>query len=243
MEQLMNQQYNRTVAETGEIDLGLKSFMLGTYRYMALAMAVTASVAFLAKDILPHAVLRGNPFILLGFVIAIPLLFGSVGAKLPTMSKAGVLRFLFVFAAFLGIFMSAIAAFVPGVIVAKVFFMTVAMFGALSLFGYTTERNLGTYAKYAFAAFLVYIVMSLVFAFIPGMAPEAGGAVFNTMNLIVLGAIAMITAWETQMLKRTYYSFSGNDLMLEKLSAYGAASLLLSFVNMFQILLSLFGRE
>ena len=91
----MNQQYNRTVAETGEIDLGLKSFMLGTYRYMALAMAVTASVAFLAKDILPHAVLRGNPFILLGFVIAIPVLFGSVGAKLPTMSKAGVLRFLF----------------------------------------------------------------------------------------------------------------------------------------------------
>ena len=68
--------------------------------------------------------------------------------------------------------------------------------------------------------------MSLVFAFVPGMAPEAGGAVFNTMNLIVLGAIAMITAWETQMLKRTYYSFSGNDLMLEKLSAYGAASLL-----------------
>ena len=96
----MNQQYNRTVAETGEIDLGLKSFMLGTYRYMALAMAVTASVAFLAKDILPHAVLRGNPLILLGFIIAIPLLFGSVGAKLPTMSKAGVLRFLFVFAAF-----------------------------------------------------------------------------------------------------------------------------------------------
>ena len=207
----MNQQYNRTVTEAGEVDLGLKNFMLGTYRYMALAMTVTAGVAFLAKDILPHAVLRGNPFILL--------------------------------AAFLGIFMSAIAAFVPGVIVAKVFFMTVAMFGALSLFGYTTERNLGTYVKYAFAAFLVYIVMSLVFAFVPGMAPEAGGAVFNTMNLIVLGAIAMITAWETQMLKRTYYSFSGNDLMLEKLSAYGAASLLLSFVNMFQILLSLFGRD
>ena len=102
--------------------------------------------------------------------------------------------------------MSAIAAFVPGVIVAKVFFMTVAMFAALSLFGYTTERNLGTYAKYAFAAFLVYIVMSLVFAFVPGMAPEAGGAVFNTMNLIVLGAIAMITAWETQMLICSKYS-------------------------------------
>ena len=238
----MNQQYNRTVAEAGEIDLGLKNFMLGTYRYMALAMTVTAGVAFLTKG-LDLTVLRSNPIILLGFVIAIPVLFGSVGAKLPTMSKAGVLRFLFIFAAFLGIFMSAIAAFVPGVIVAKVFFMTVAMFGALSLFGYTTERNLGTYAKYAFAAFLVYIVMSLVFAFVPGMAPEAGGAVFNTMNLIVLGAIAMITAWETQMLKRTYYTFSGNDLMLEKLSAYGAASLLLSFVNMFQILLSLFGRD
>ena len=60
MEQLMNQQYNRTVAEAGEIDLGLKSFMLGTYRYMALAMAVTAGqLPFLAKDILtPRSIAR-----------------------------------------------------------------------------------------------------------------------------------------------------------------------------------------
>jgi len=53
----------------------------------------------------------------------------------------------------------------------------------------------------------------------------------------------MITAWETQMLKRTYYGAASNPAMAGKLSAYGAASLLLTFVNMFQILLSLFGRE
>ena len=53
----------------------------------------------------------------------------------------------------------------------------------------------------------------------------------------------MITAWETQMLKRVYYGSAGNASMMKKMSAYGAASLLLAFVNMFQILLSLFGRE
>ena len=151
------------------------------------------------------------------------------------------MAFLFGFAAFLGVFMSAIAAFVPAMIIAKIFFMTVAMFAALSLFGYTTNRNLGTFVKYAFAAFLAYVGISLLGAFFPALRPT--GPLDIIINVVALGAIAMITAWETQMLKRTYYGSAGNPAMMDKLSAYGAASLLLAFVNMFNILLSLFGRE
>ena len=112
----MNEQYNRTVGVSGETDLGLKSFMLGTYRYMAMAMAVTAAVAYFGGPYFAQLGILNSPFALLGFVIAIPLLFGTVGAKLPTMSKGGMMAFLFGFAAFLGVFMSAIAAFVPAMI-------------------------------------------------------------------------------------------------------------------------------
>ncbi len=245
MERFMNEHLNRTVGVSQETDLGLRNFMLGTYRYMAAAMTVTAGVAYFGGQAIQAnpellKVLR-SPFLLLGFVFAIPLLFGAVGRKLPTMSMGGVLAFLFGFAAFLGIFMSAISVFVPGMVIAKIFFMTVAMFGALSLFGYSTERDLGTFVKYAFAAFLGYVAISVAGAFFPALRPT--GPLDIIINVVALGAIAMITAWETQMLKRVYYGSAGNASMMKKMSAYGAASLLLAFVNMFQILLSLFGRE
>ncbi len=237
--------FNQNLASGAQTDVGLRDFMLGTYRYMAMAMLVTAGVAFYGGQMIqsnPQLMgLLRSPFILLGFVIAIPVLFGAVGRKLPSMSLGGVLTFLFGFAAFLGVFMSAVSAFVPGVIIAKIFFMTVAMFGALSLFGYSTGRNLSTFVKYAFAAFLGYVAISLLGAFFPAFRPS--GTLDIIINVVALGAIAMITAWETQMLKRVYYGTQGNAMMMKKMSAYGAASLLLAFVNMFQILLSLFGRE
>ena len=79
--------------------------------------------------------------------------------------------------------------------------------------------------------------------FIPALSVTAGGTFGMIINIVALVAIAVITAWETQMLKRVYYGSSGNPAMMNKLSAFGAASLLLAFINMFQILMSLFGRE
>lgn len=237
--------FNRTIGVQADTDLGLKSFMLGTYRYMTMAMAVTAAVAYFAGQYFlanpsVFSIIR-SPFVLLGFVIAIPVLFGSIGSKLHSMSRGGVMTFLFGFAAFLGIFVSAIGMFYNPMIIAKIFFMTVAMFAGLSLFGYTTGRNLGTFVKYAFIAFAAYVGISLLGAFIPALQPT--GPLDILINVVALGAIAMIVAWETQMLKRTYYGAANNPAMMDKLSLFGAASLLLAFVNMFQILLSLFGRE
>lgn len=240
--------FNRgVIGGATDTDVGLKSFMLGTYRWMALAMGVTATVAYLFGQYLmtnPQvAALIFNPIVFLGFVIAIPVLFGSVGRKLPTMSMGGVLTFLFSFAAFMGVFMSAIALAYNPMIVAKIFFMTVAMFAALSMFGYSTQRDLGTFVKYAIAAFIGYVAINLLGAFFPAFAPT--GPLDVIINVVALGAIAMITAWETQMLKRVYYGLAGtgDQAMMAKYSAFGAASLLLAFINMFQILLSLFGRE
>lgn len=247
MEFTMNDFNRGVIGGASDTDVGLKSFMLGTYRWMALAMLVTTGVAFLFGQYLLAnpgvAAIIYSPFVLLGMVIGIMVAFGGVGRKLPTMSMGGVVTFLFVFAGVMGVFMSAISLAYNPMIVAKIFFMTVAMFAGLSLFGYTTERDLGTFAKYAFIAFGAFVVISLLGMFVPALAPT--GPLDIIINVVALGAIAMITAWETQMLKRVYYGLagSGDVEMMNKYSAYGAASLLLAFINMFQILLALFGRD
>ena len=241
----MNEQYNRTVGVSAETDLGLKSFMLGTYRYMAMAMAVTAGSAFLVgQAILANPALIGliyNPIMALISIGIIMFGFGAVGKKLHKMSLNGVLAFLFGFAAFMGVLMSAYASLYDPMIVAKIFFMTVAMFAGLSLFGYTTGFNLSSIVKYAAIAFMAYIAINVLGMFVPALAPT------GTMDLVITGialvAIAVIIAWKTQMLKRIYYGSSGDATMMKKLSAFGAASLLLAFINLFQILMSLFGRE
>ena len=182
-----------------------------------------------------------NPIMSLVVIGAIMLGFGVVGRKLPSMSLGGVLTFLFGFSAFMGVFMSGIGIFYSPTIIAKIFFMTVAMFSGLSMFGYTTGFNLSSIIKYAVIAFMAYIAINVLGMFIPALAPT------GMMDLVITGvalvAIAIIIAWETQMLKRIYYGSAGNPAMMSKLSAFGAASLLLSFINLFQILLSLFGRE
>lgn len=241
----MNEHYNRTVGVSGETDLGLKSFMLGTYRYMAMAMGVTSVVAFIVgQAILANPALIGliyNPIVAIASIGIIMFGFGAVGKKLPTMSLGGVLSFLFGFAAFMGVLMSAYASLYDPMIVAKIFFMTVAMFGGLSLFGYTTGFNLSSIIKYAAIAFMAYIGINVLGMIVPTLAPT--GTMDLVITAIALVAISVIIAWETQMLKRIYYGSSGNPAMMKKLSAFGAASLLLAFINLFQILMSLFGRE
>ncbi len=241
----MTDPYNQSVAGQAQTDIGLRDFMRGTYRYMAMALAVTVAVAFGLAQLIPSvpvlAALLANKFIILGFIIAIPFLFGGVARKLPSMSLGGVQTFLFSFAAFMGFFMAAVAYSFNAAVLLKIFFMTVAMFGALSLFGYTTQRNLWTYAKYAIAAFMAYVAIMVLGMFFPAIAPT--GMFETVLSGVALLAISVIIAWENQHLKQIYYSMAGNAAMLGKLSAYGAASLLLSFINMFNLLLNLFGSE
>ena len=242
----MNQFNTGNVASGAATDLGLRTFLLGTYRYMAMAMAVTATVAFFTGQAMMANPALGsmiyNPIVAIGMIMGIMFGFGIVGRKLPSMSKGGVMAFLFGFAAVMGVFMSAYAtaAYSP-TIVAKIFFMTVVMFGALSMFGYTTKFNLSSIVKYAAAAFMGYVLIGVVGMFVPALSVLNGGMFGTIINVVALAAIAVITAWETQHLKRIYYAYANDASMQGKMQAFGAASLLLAFINMFQILMSLFG--
>lgn len=246
----MNNQYNQSVGAQDATDLGLRSFMLGTYKYMFAAMGVSGITAFLfgtrvLRDanggITEIGAMLYSPSSALILTIAIVVGFGAVGAKLTSMSVGAARAFLFGFAAIMGVWLSAIAAFVDPMISVKIFFMATATFGGLSLVGYTTKKDLGPIAKVAFMVFFGFIAVSLLGMFFPSMA--LGGGMGILLSVVGLLAISVITAWETQNLKHMYHATVGNPEMAEKYSVYGAAGLLLAFINIFSILMSIFGRD
>lgn len=241
---------NNTITHQGEMDLGLRSFMLGTYKYMIAAMGVSGLTALLiAKFLLVDA--NGAPtqmayMLTSGFTsiimcVGIMFFFGAFAKKLPSMSISNARVFLFAFAAAMGLMLSVIAAFKDPMISVRIFFMAAAMFAGVSLLGYTTKKNLSGLATFAFMAFIGVIVLLLANTFF--FKAAAGSTFVLALNAIGLLAVAALTAWETQTLKRTYYSTVGSPEMAEKYSVFGAASLLLSFINIFMFLMNLFGRE
>jgi len=246
----MNQYSNNPVTQGGEMDLGLRNFMLGTYKYMVAAMAVAGLVAYLfgtqvlltpAGGLSDIGRMIYSPGAALGLTFGIVILFGMVGSKLHSMSVSGVKIFLFSFAAIMGVWLSSIAVLVDPMISVKIFFMAATAFLGVSLVGYTIKKDLGGIAKFFIMVFVGFIAINLLGMFIPALA-MAGTAGF-IFNLVGLVAICGITAWETQSLKRMYYATAGDTAMAEKMSVYGAASLLLSFINIFSILMSMFGSD
>ncbi|MCF6275033.1 MAG: Bax inhibitor-1 family protein, partial [Robiginitomaculum sp.] len=237
----MNQFSNNSVAQGGEMDLGLRNFMLGTYKYMVAAMAVSTIVAYLFGTyvlLAPHSQpdnivlspignMINSPGAAIALVIGIVVLFGAVGRKLQSMSVTGVKMFLFGFAAVMGVWLSSIAVLVDPMISVKIFFMAAVAFLGVSLVGYTIKKDLGGIAKFFIMVFVGFVAINILGMFIPALAMSGtAGFIFNLVGLV---AICGITAWETQSLKRIYYNTAGNPEMAEKMAVYGAASLFLAF--------------
>ncbi|WP_017931506.1 Bax inhibitor-1/YccA family protein [Robiginitomaculum antarcticum] len=247
-------QFNNPAAQSASTDAGLRTFLLGTYKYMGMAMLVSMVVAWgFGNYVLIDATsqnglsaignLMYSPMAAIGLTIGIIFAFGAVGRKLTTMSVGSVKVFLFGFAAVMGIWLSSIAVFADPMIAAKVFFMATAAFAGVSLFGYVTKKDLGAVAKVAIMVFIGFIAIMLLGMVFPSMAITQGGGLYLAINVIALIAICVITAWETQQLKRIYYGTVDNPEMAEKMSVYGAASLLLSFINIFSILMNIFSSR
>ncbi len=240
--------YNTPDIATHEVDLGLRAFMLGTYKYMMAAMAVTAGVAWFigSRAVVDGALapwaqaLYSGPSSLI-YIVVIMGGFWFVGSKLSSMSVVAARSFLFGFSAVIGAMLSSITLVYDPMVITRVFFMATALFATLSLFGYSTKKDLGGLMQICVAVFFVFVLMNVLGIFFKPFALSGGtGFIFNLVGLF---AIAGITAWETQKLKSFYYGTVGNAAMAEKTAIYGAANLLLSFINIFIILLRMFGSR
>jgi hypothetical protein len=226
-------------AATGQVavdrvDEGLRSYMLSVYNYMGLGLAITGLVAFLvASTPALYGPIFGTP--LKWVVMLAPLGFVFfLGAKIRTMSVGAAQLTFWLFAATMGLSLASIFLVFTGESIARVFFITAGTFGAMSLYGYTTKRDLSAWGSFLFMGLIGIIIAMVVNLFI------ASSALHFAISVIGVLVFTGLTAYDTQRIKEMYYEVDSSDVVARK-AIMGALSLYLNFINMFVMLLHLFG--
>lgn len=220
------------------VDAGLRAFMLGVYNKMALGLLLSAVLAYVAATVQPVTqIVFGTPlvWVVMFGPIAI-LLISSFTMRNPSPAAANLVYWSVV--ALIGTGMGALLMYyanVPnGIItVAKAFLVTAASFGALSLWGYTTKRDLTGFGTFLFMGLIGLIIASIVNMFI------ASSALSFAISVIGVLVFAGLTAFDTQRLKFMYYQVGGDARAASVTTTFGALSLYINFINLFQFILSL----
>lgn len=242
------------------IDQGLRSYMLKIYNYMGLGVAITGVVALLVYSFAttqvgaPDAVanVRSSSFALTGLGVALyttpikyvlmfaPLAFIMVlSFGINRLSPAATQMLFWVFCAVMGASMSTIFLIYVKTSITQVFFITAVAFGALSLFGYTTQKSLSGMGSFLMMGLIGIVLASIVNIFV------GSGALQFAISVIGVLVFAGLTAYDTQRLKDEYvhgYAYADGATQ-SKASVMGALSLYLNFINLFQMLLSLIGQR
>ena len=218
-------------------DAGLRSYMLSVYNYMASGVLLTGIVALgLAMTGVAQSIWYGGG-ILKWVVLFAPLIMVMVmGFRAQRMSTAGMQAFFWAFAAVMGVSMSVIPLVYDGTSIAQCFFATAVSFLALSLWGYTTKRDLS-----GFGTFLIMGVVGLFVVMLANLFIRSD-ALSMVISVVGVFLFAGLTAYDTQKIKSTYAYVAGTDMM-GKAAILGALTLYLDFINMFQFLLSLLGNR
>ena len=225
-----------TRAQTLDIDQGLRSYMLKVYNYMASGLALTGIVAlFTANSPTMLNAIFGTPLAWvvmlapLGFVFAITLGINKM--------KASTAQALFwLFAGVMGLSMSTIFLQFTGTSIARVFFISAGTFAGMSLYGYTTKRDLSGFGSFLIMGLVGIIIASIVNIFIGSTALQ--------MAISVVGVLVFVglTAYDTQKIKSIYSEFDTPEVAKKK-AINGALNLYLDFINLFIMLLQLFGER
>ncbi|TAJ87599.1 Bax inhibitor-1/YccA family protein [Reyranella sp.] len=234
-----------TAAEQASFDAGLRAHMVRVYNYMASGLALSGIVAF---GLFSSPELAGLFFqIEAGSVVGLNTLgwiaiFAPLGLLLLTgfraaqMSVRSVQAVYWAVTALMGVSLSLLLFRYTGASVARTFFITAAAFGALSLYGYTTKRDLTAFGKFLFMGLIGLILASLVNMFFPS------GAMSFIVSLAGVLIFSGLIAYDTQKIKEQYAQAWGSEAA-EKIAVFGALSLYLDFVNLFQFLMMFLGQR
>jgi FtsH-binding integral membrane protein len=221
-------------------DVGLRSYMLSVYNYMASGVLLTGIVAMLFAPYAGQVLIsqNGRGMSGLGWIITLSplaIVFAmSFGAQ---RMRTSTLQLLFwAFAALMGLSMSTLFLAYTGASIAQTFFATAAAYLALSLYGYTTKRDLS-----GFGTFLIMGVVGILVAMVVNMFLQSSAMALAISAIGVL-LFAGLTAYDTQRIKSMYFHVQGSEMM-GKTVIMGALTLYLDFINMFQFLLSFMGNR
>ena len=224
---------------SAQIDEGLRAYMNKVYGLMSVGLAVTGVVAwFVGTNEAFLAAIFGTP--LKWVVMFAPLLLVfAFGAMINRLSQAAAQGVFFLFAALMGLSISYIFAIYTGYSIAQTFLVTAIAFAGLSLYGYTTKRNLSGMGTFLMMGLIGLIVASIVNIFL------ASPAVMFAISFIGVLIFAGLTAYDTQRIKSMYVEMAmhGDREWLGKSAIMGALSLYLNFLNMFMFLLQFMGNR
>ena len=225
-------------------DEGLRAYMLKIYNYMAAGLALTGIVAMYSaqSEAVLNAlyVMQGNAVVgmkpLAWIVMFAPLglvLYLSFGLRKMSLMTAQISYW--VYAAVMGLSLSTIFLTYTGESIARVFFITAGTFGGMSLYGYTTKRDLTGIGSFLMAGLIGIIIASLVNFFLHSSSLQFA------ISVIAVLVFVGLTAYDTQKLKALYSEASASDEWAGKIVIMGALTLYLDFINLFLQLLYLFG--
>ncbi len=223
-------------AHAAGIDAGLRTYMLKVYNYMCIGLALTGAVAFATSTspVMLQAI-YGTPLKWLVMLAPIGMVF-FLAARVHAMKASTAQAVFWVYAGLMGLSLSYVFIAYTGESVTRVFFITAGAFAGLSLFGYTTKKDLS-----GMGSFLIMGVIGLLIASVVNIFLESTAMQFAISVLGVL-IFAGLTAYDTQRIKSIYYEGDGMEVA-EKKAVMGALTLYLDFINMFIFLLHLFGNR
>ncbi|MFD2232939.1 Bax inhibitor-1/YccA family protein [Phaeospirillum tilakii] len=224
-------------APAAQIDVGLRQYMLRVYNYMASALALTGIVAVLVASVpVLTQLFVFSPLKWVVMLAPIGFVF-FLGARIDRMSASTASALFWVFAALMGASLASVFLVFTGASIARTFFVTAAAFAGLSLYGYTTKKDLS-----GFASFLIMGVIGIMIAGIVNIFLQSPMMQFVISAAGVL-IFAGLTAYDTQRIKETYWEGANYGDVATKSAVIGALSLYLDFINLFTFLLQFMGER
>ncbi len=227
-----------------EFDAGLRAYMLRIYNYMASALIITGLVAYFAgtSEAFINLMMTQNaegkvgmsPLAYIVMLAPLGMVF-FLSARLHKMSESGAQIAFWSFAALMGLSLFYVFAVFTGVSVARVFFITAGTFGAMSLYGYTTKKDLTSWGSFLMMGVIGILIASLVNLFLQS------SAVHFAVSVIGVVIFTGLTAYDTQRIRNNYYHFANSGMSMGHAVILGALNLYLDFINLFVMLLQLVG--
>jgi FtsH-binding integral membrane protein len=224
------------IAPRADIDVGLRQFLLNVYNFMGLGLALTGAVAYAAAQSGLYAALLRTPLLFWGVILAPLVIVLFLSFRIERMSLAAAQAAFWMYAALVGLSLSGIFFVYTGASIARTFFIAAATFLGMSLYGYTTQRDLSGVGSFLLMGLLGVVVASLVNIFLVSSALQLA------VSLIGVVVFVGLTAFDTQRIKDIYLE-SDSDIVAGKKAIMGALALYLDFLNLFILLLQLSGER
>ena len=244
-----NQRSFTKTVDQAAIDEGLRAYMLKVYNYMTIGLMLTGFIAYFFGK---ASIVTNDMGQIIGVTQIGALLFGSplkwvimlapigmvflFAAKIQSMASSTAQTVFWIYAALMGLSLSSIFLVYTGESITRVFFIAAGMFAGTSLYGYTTKKDLTGMGSFLFMGLIGILIASVVNIFLASSMLQFGISVVGVL------VFAGLTAYDTQSIKNQYWEGDDSETQAKK-SIYGALRLYLDFINLFIMLLSLFGNR